>query len=123
MLCVSHTGSATPSEVAEAMERRQLLTEELQENEAATERYRADIAANEAARKEIQAKIDKSAIDTNNNANFLKILSTFRIQVGQSVVLMQGCNHGMLAVFVVLVACDADRLELLRGYKFLTAAW
>ena len=81
LLC-SEAGSA--DEVAdrdEAEERRAALREELEENTGAAERYRADIAANEGARREIQARIE-AAIATNGNANFLKILSTFRIQVG-----------------------------------------
>lgn len=57
------------------------LQEEVADNETEAQRYRDDIAANEAARKEIQGKIE-SAIDGNSSANFLKILSTFRIQVG-----------------------------------------
>jgi hypothetical protein len=69
-----------PEEAAEAAERRTVLKEEMAGNDAEAERYRADIAANEANRREIQAKIE-SAIDANNNVNFLKILSTFRIQV------------------------------------------
>eukprot|EP00775_Hariotina_reticulata_P010422 gene10422-10580_t len=68
-----------PDEAAEAAERRAVLVEEMAGNDAEAERYRADIAANEAGRREIQAKIE-SAIDANNNVNFLKILSTFRIQ-------------------------------------------
>lgn len=69
-----------PEEAAEAQERRTVLLEEIQENDAEAQRYRADIAANEATRREIQAKIE-TAIDANSNVNFLKILSTFRIQV------------------------------------------
>lgn len=58
-----------------------MLLEEIEANNDEAEQCRADIAANEACRRDIQAKIEK-AIDTNNNVNFLKILSTFRIQVG-----------------------------------------
>jgi hypothetical protein len=61
-----------------------VLLEEIQENIGEAGRYRADIAANEACRREIQAKIE-TAIDANSNVNFLKILSTFRIQVGTRV--------------------------------------
>lgn len=56
-----------------------VLLEEIQANNVEAEQCRADIAANEACRRDIQAKIEK-AIDTNSNVNFLKILSTFRIQ-------------------------------------------
>jgi hypothetical protein len=73
-------GAASPEEAAEARERRAVLHEEIQENISEAARYRADIAANETCRREIQAKIE-SAIDANSNVNFLKILSTFRIQV------------------------------------------
>jgi hypothetical protein len=74
-------GASSLEEAAEARERRAVLLEEVQESISEAERYRADIAANESCRREIQAKIE-SAIDANSNVNFLKILSTFRIQVG-----------------------------------------
>lgn len=76
---------------AEAVERRDQLMEDIAENEAAADRYRADIAANEQSRREIQQKIE-SAIDTNNNANFLKILSTFRIQVGDTICMVESAD-------------------------------
>ncbi len=72
--------TATAVEQAEALERRAVLQEEVLENEAEAARYRADIAANEAERRTVQTKIE-AAIEGNTNANFLKILSTFRIQV------------------------------------------
>ncbi|KIY99366.1 hypothetical protein MNEG_8594 [Monoraphidium neglectum] len=72
-------GSATDAERAEALERRAALQEEVSGNEAEAQCYRDDIAANEAGRREIQGKLE-AAIDGSSNANFLKILSTFRIQ-------------------------------------------
>eukprot|EP00882_Tetradesmus_deserticola_P018445 GHRQ01019812.1.p1 GENE.GHRQ01019812.1~~GHRQ01019812.1.p1 ORF type:complete len:481 (+),score=188.00 GHRQ01019812.1:664-2106(+) len=72
--------AANAEEAAEAHERQAVLQEEMQDNTAEANRYRADIAANEACRREIQGKIE-TAIDANSNVNFLKILSTFRIQV------------------------------------------
>eukprot|EP00878_Enallax_costatus_P036858 GHUV01041431.1.p1 GENE.GHUV01041431.1~~GHUV01041431.1.p1 ORF type:complete len:631 (+),score=211.73 GHUV01041431.1:428-2320(+) len=72
--------SLSPDEAAEAQERRTVLLEEIEANNSEAEQCRADIAANEACRRDIQAKIE-NAIDTNSNVNFLKILSTFRIQV------------------------------------------
>lgn len=75
--------SLSPDEAAEAQERRTVLLEDIQANNSEAEQCRADIAANEASRRDIQAKIE-NAIDTNSNVNFLKILSTFRIQVGFS---------------------------------------
>ncbi len=81
--CPSHahdTGDSTNAAAAEARERRAVLQEEVADNGAEAERCRADIATNEACRREIQAKID-AAIDANSNVSFLKILSTFRIQV------------------------------------------
>ncbi|KAF6258961.1 hypothetical protein COO60DRAFT_1058731 [Scenedesmus sp. NREL 46B-D3] len=71
--------AANAEEAAEAHERKAVLLEEVQDNNGEASRYRADIAANEACRREIQAKIE-TAIDANSNVNFLKILSTFRIQ-------------------------------------------
>jgi hypothetical protein len=85
--------AANPEDAAEARERKAVLLEEIQENIGEAARYRADIAANEACRREIQAKIE-TAIDANSNVNFLKILSTFRIQV---------CNCRLATAVVVTV--------------------
>lgn len=76
------SGGASEPELAEAQERAAALSEEVAANESEAGRCRADIAANEAARREIQARIE-ATIDRSSNANVLKILNTFRIQVGR----------------------------------------
>ena len=60
-------------------DRRQLVLESVRDNEESGLRYRAEIESNEASRRQLQEKID-SAIRSDRNAGFLRILSQYRLQ-------------------------------------------
>ncbi|GAQ83814.1 Kinesin-like protein [Klebsormidium nitens] len=72
-------GEMAPDDDLETLrERHQMALENLRENEDASARYKADISNNEALRKELQKKID-SAIQSDHNTTFLRILSQYRL--------------------------------------------
>ena len=76
------SGNGGAKDIAEARERKAEVGGLIKENERELVRYKEDIKANEADRKEIQAKIDTLA-SSNQNAAFLNLMSTFRLQVGR----------------------------------------
>ena len=55
------------------------MLESVRDNEESGLRYRAEIESNEASRRQLQEKID-SAIRSDRNAGFLRILSQYRLQ-------------------------------------------
>ena len=69
----------TGSLYAQLLDRRQLVLESVRDNEESGLRYRAEIESNEASRRQLQEKID-SAIKSDRNAGFLRILSQYRLQ-------------------------------------------
>lgn len=71
--------SKTGSLYAQLLDRRQLVLESVRDNEESGLRYRAEIESNEASRRQLQEKID-SAIKSDRNAGFLRILSQYRLQ-------------------------------------------
>lgn len=66
-------------EVSQWKEKRQNILDNIDENEEAGTRYRQDIEANEKSRLQIQERIEQG-MSQYQNASFLKILSTFRLQ-------------------------------------------
>ncbi len=58
-----------------------MLLEAVRDNEDEAQHCRGDIEVNEAARRELQARID-GTVDQHQNSAFLKVLRTFRMQVG-----------------------------------------
>jgi kinesin family protein 18/19 len=62
------------------VERRQVVLDNIRDNDEAATHYRQDIEHNEAQRKELQRLIDE-AIDTDHNKTFLRILSQYRLLV------------------------------------------
>ncbi|CAM6033689.1 unnamed protein product [Sphagnum compactum] len=60
------------------VERRQVVLDNIRDNDEAATHYRQDIENNEAQRKELQRLIDE-AIDTDHNKTFLRILSQYRL--------------------------------------------
>lgn len=89
-------------EAAEAAERRALLVEEMASNSVEAGRYRGEIAANEAARRDVEARIEQAVgASSNADSGFIKILSTFRIQVRAPAGLRRGrathCKHLLCA--------------------------
>ena len=69
----------TGSVYGQLLDRRQLVLESVRDNEESGLRYRAEIESNEASRRQLQEKID-SAIKSDRNAGFLRILSQYRLQ-------------------------------------------
>jgi hypothetical protein len=74
-------GQCSGFDRAEALERQAVLQEAVRDNEEAAANVAEDVAANEAARREVQARID-AAVDQHRGGAFLKVLGTFRLQVG-----------------------------------------
>ncbi|CAK9863173.1 unnamed protein product [Sphagnum jensenii] len=62
----------------ELVERRQVVLDNIRDNDEAGAHYRQDIECNEAQRKELQRLIDE-AIDSDRNKTFLRILSQYRL--------------------------------------------
>ncbi|CAM6024935.1 unnamed protein product [Sphagnum balticum] len=60
------------------VERRQVVLDNIRDNDEAATHYRQDIEHNEAQRKELQRLIDE-AIDTDHNKTVLRILSQYRL--------------------------------------------
>jgi len=60
------------------VERRQVVLDNIRDNDEAATHYRQDIENNEAQRKELQRLIDE-AIDTDHNKTFLRILRQYRL--------------------------------------------
>jgi kinesin family protein 18/19 len=64
----------------ELVERRQVVLDNIRDNDEAGAHYRQDIECNEAQRKELQRLIDE-VIDSDRNKTFLRILSQYRLLV------------------------------------------
>jgi hypothetical protein len=107
-----HTaGYCCNEDVGEAVERRAVLLEAVRDNEEEAARYAGDIQANEAARRELQGRID-AAVDRHQSSAFLKVLSTFRMQVRCGAVRCGAVRCG--AVRCGAVRCGAVRCGAVR---------